>query len=262
MYADVSCNADALALQSDLDRIEAWCFQWRMSLNISKCVYIRFTRKTNFFPSSYTIGGLPLILLNETKYLGVIFSSNLSWNKHVDHITAKASRSLGFIKRNFRLASSSLKETLYFSLVRSVLDYACTIWDPYRFNLEEQIEKIQNRAARFVTGNYDFRTSVTELKSSLDWRPLRHRRQCLRLKLLHNIFHNNTGICKSTHLLEPAYVSLRVDNSKKIRPYKCRTDVFKFSFFPRSVEDWNKLPNDIVETLLPELFFEKIQSIV
>lgn len=128
--------------------------------------------------------------------------------------------------------------------------------------MEEQIEKIQNRAARFVTGNYDFRTSVTELKSSLDWRQLRHRRQCLRLKLLHTIFYNNTGICKSTHLLEPAYVSLRVDNSKKIRPYKCRTDVFKFSFFPRSVEDWNKLPNDIVETLLPELFFEKIQSIV
>lgn len=182
------------------------------------------------------------------------FLCDLRWNKYVDYITAKASRLLGFIKRNFRMAPPSLKET-YFSHVRSVLDFASELWDPFIQNLLDHVEKVQNRAARFVAGNYDFRASITELKSSLNWMPLRQRRKLFRLKMLHKVFYNNSAISRFMYIFEPAYVSERRDNSRKIRPFHSRTDVFKCSFFPRSIKDWINLPSDVVEMALSELFF-------
>ena len=43
-------------------------------------------------------------------------------------------------------------------LVRPVLEYGRSGWDPHNNGLQEELEKIQNRAARFVTGNYVFET--------------------------------------------------------------------------------------------------------
>lgn len=49
---------------------------------------------------------------------------------------------------------------------------------------------------------------------------------------------------------------------KQICPFHCKTDVFKVSLFfcPRSINNWNDLPTDIVEAVLPELRFKKVQG--
>ena len=41
-------------------------------------------------------------------------------------------------------------------LVRPVLEYGSSVWDPHTLCLQEELEKVQNRAARFVTGNHVF----------------------------------------------------------------------------------------------------------
>ena len=35
----------------------------------------------------------------------------------------------------------------------TLLEYASSVWDPHRIVVQEELEKVQNRAARFVTGN-------------------------------------------------------------------------------------------------------------
>ena len=47
-----------------------------------------------------------------------------------------------------------MKEAAYKGLVRPVLEYGSSVWDPHTHGLQEELEKVQNRAARFVTGNY------------------------------------------------------------------------------------------------------------
>ena len=48
-----------------------------------------------------------------------------------------------------------------------VLEYASPVWDPHAV-LQEELEKVQNRAARFVTGNYNFETvSMTSILEQL-----------------------------------------------------------------------------------------------
>ena len=50
--------------------------------------------------------------------------------------------------------SSDVKEAAYKGLVRPFSEYGSCIWDPQGVGLQEEIEKFQNRAARFITSNY------------------------------------------------------------------------------------------------------------
>ena len=57
--------------------------------------------------------------LNSCKYLGVTIQSDLKWSQHIHQIAVKANCTLSLIKRNLKLANKSLRETVYFTLVRS-----------------------------------------------------------------------------------------------------------------------------------------------
>ena len=57
---------------------------------------------------------------------------------------------------------------------RKVLEYGSSVWDPHTHGLQKELEKVQNRAARFVTGNYVFETgSVTGILGQLKWESLK-----------------------------------------------------------------------------------------
>ena len=45
-------------------------------------------------------------------------------------------------------------------LVRPILEYVSPDWDPHGIVVQEEVEKVQNRAVRFVTGNYNFELEV------------------------------------------------------------------------------------------------------
>ena len=71
-----------------------------------------------------------------------------------------------------------MKEAAYKGLVRPVLKYGSSVWDPHTHDLQEELKKVQNRAARFVTGNYDFETgSMTCILGQLTWESLKKRRK-------------------------------------------------------------------------------------
>ena len=79
-----------------------------------------------------------------------------------------------------------MKEAAYKGLVRPVLEYGSSVWDPHTLGLQEELEKVQNRAARFVTGNYVFETgSMTGILGQLKWESLKKRRKNCRLILLY-----------------------------------------------------------------------------
>ena len=47
-----------------------------------------------------------------------------------------------------------MKEAAYKGMVRPFLEYGSSVWDPHPDKLQKELEKVQNRAARFVTRNY------------------------------------------------------------------------------------------------------------
>ena len=84
---------------------------------------------------------------------------------HISRIANKANSTLGFLRRNLKRSPSKLKEIAYFSMVRSLLEYSCPVWDPYRQGDINKLNKIQRAAGRFVTNNkrYQRKSSVTAL---------------------------------------------------------------------------------------------------
>ena len=53
------------------------------------------------------------------------------------------------------------------ALVRPLLEYSNSVWDPYQKELINKIENIQKKAARFATNTYDKTTSITQLIKDL-----------------------------------------------------------------------------------------------
>ena len=64
--------------------------------------------------------------------------------------------------------------TAIVTIVHPVLEYSGSVWDPLGVGLHNELEKVQNRAARFVTGNYNFETgSMTGILEYLKWASLK-----------------------------------------------------------------------------------------
>ena len=94
---------------------------------------------------------------------------------------SKTNSTLGFFRRNLKACPPKLRETAYFSLVRSSLEYFSAVWDPFRQKDIDKLEKNQRSAARFVTQNYRQTASVTSLIQSLGWIDLKTRQKYSRL---------------------------------------------------------------------------------
>ena len=105
----------------------------------------------------------------------------------VSKVCTKANRTLGFLRRNLYACPQEVKEAAYKGLVRPELEYSSSVWDPSSVGLQYEPEKVRNRAARFVTGNYNFETgSMIGILHHLIWESLKKRRRDSRLILLYN----------------------------------------------------------------------------
>ena len=87
----------------------------------------------------------------------------------IDDITAKASRTLGFLRRNLKISSIELREKAYLVFVRPLLEYASSVWDPHTKRNIDKIEAIQRRAAHFVLNRYHNTSSVSAMLDRLHW---------------------------------------------------------------------------------------------
>ena len=76
------------------------------------CASKRYRRETNYF-----LHGQHLQVTDSAKYLGVTISDDLQWEKHTQATVAMASRTLGFLSRNFRDCSKQVRDTTYKSML-------------------------------------------------------------------------------------------------------------------------------------------------
>ena len=104
-----------------------------------------------------------------TKYLGVNIQDNMKWGTHINTVTNKANKTLGFLRRNLKIGNRKTKETANKALVRPILEYAATVWDPYTENEISSIEKVQRRAARWVSNRRRQISCVSSIRDSLEW---------------------------------------------------------------------------------------------
>ena len=141
---------------------------------------MRMSRKQTPISTQYELSGQVLEEVKpvkDAKYLGVTVSNDLEWTKHINAITTKANSKLSFLRRNLKGCPEKLRETVYYALVRSFLEYSATVWHPHQKHNSDKLEMVQCRAARFVKGRYGMYESVTQMLEELTWVPLSKRRE-------------------------------------------------------------------------------------
>ena len=121
-----------------------------MRFQSSKCNMFRISRKRQCINFRYTLEGSAVEFVPSIKYLGVKIAHDLNWNIHINNICNTAYRTLGLLKRNLNSCPTEVRLQAYQALIRPLLDYASTVWDPYQEYLKEKPESVQKRSARFI----------------------------------------------------------------------------------------------------------------
>jgi hypothetical protein len=86
LYLPVGSFQDCLKIQSDLDRLTAWCEDNMLPLNVNKCITLPFTRSSHPVIAFYVLNGKILERKCSMTDLGVILDSKLSFREHIDSV--------------------------------------------------------------------------------------------------------------------------------------------------------------------------------
>ena len=189
----------------------------------------------------------------------MFLDSKLNLSGHFNEKIEKAIKGINVIRKmNLSLPRSSLLP-MYKSFVRPHLDYGDVIYDqPNSSSLSDKIKSVQHNAVLSITGAIRG-TSKEKLYQELGLESLRNRRWLRRMSYLYEII--LTKLPPYLYdLIPPLQRSHRYPGSFKT--LRCRTELFRNSLLPFTINEWNKLDPDIKNSDSYEIFRKVIICVV
>ena len=279
LYREIHSQEDHNILQNDLNELELWAERWGMRFNAKKCYIMSIKQQSSCF---YQLSGHVLNQVSQNPYLGAIISEDLKWEAHINKITGKASSMVGFLRRNLKMCPIDSKKLAYVTLIRSTLEYAASVWDPYLIKDVKKLEQVQHKAVRFIVGDYisKYPGFITAKLEELDIPTLEERRKNIRLSLFYKVAYGKVPAIKQTDHLQAVLNTRRRTKPSRLQGYEvpdelklntrnhcmcfktipARTAQYKHSFFPRTTIDWNNLSEVQILSTSVDLFRQGLQS--
>ena len=260
VYRLINSKRDQEQLQKDLDSLFKWSEDWLLRFNVQKCKAMQVGKV--HLECEYSMNNDKLKVENSEKDLGILFTSNLKFDKHISSIVNKANRVIGLIRRKFTFMDKNLFLTLYKALVRSTLDYGNIIFYPSSKKNKQMVENVQRRATRLIPELREL--SYTERLTELKLSTLEYRRKRFDLIQVYKIVHGFDKVDMGHFFTFSADNGLRGHNLKLEKP-KAKKGIRLHSFSHRVINEWNSLPSDLVnsknvltfKTALDNLWIEK-----
>ena len=191
--------------------------------------------------NSYTISEVTIEATDTVKDLGVIMTSTLSLEANTRAKVAKANQLLGIIRRSFHHLTEDTLVLLFKTMIRPHLEFCNTVTHPTTERDMTLIEGVQRRATKMLAHLRDlpYEERLRRLKlPSMKYRFLRGDLIALYKYTFKGAKPAPRGIMKSD--------SITRGHSQKIDKPRCRTSLKQRSFPHRSVDAWNKLPDEVV----------------
>ena len=166
------------AINNDLRHLDTWLQGNKLSLNVAKTnsMLITTKQKRNILKDTnldldLNLRESELEVVQKTKYLGVQIDCSLDWKEQIKAVSAKVSRAVGFLKHAKNFLPRETLKTLYAGIVEPHFRYCCSVWGCCGSTEINQLQKLQNRAARIVT-NSSFDTPSRPLIEVLGWKTI------------------------------------------------------------------------------------------
>ena len=132
--------------------LSAWAKQWIITFNSTKMEAILFTLKHYQQLLHIEFDGNPNTFVSSHKHLGLTFSNNERWQNHIENIVETASKIIGIMRKLKYTFNRVALNQIYISYVLPILEYSAIVWDNCTIQNSNTLEKLQNEAARLVTG--------------------------------------------------------------------------------------------------------------
>jgi hypothetical protein len=159
-------------LNTDLVNLQHWFNKNKLTLNVTKTNYCRFSSSSIQLPDlEISIGGTRLARRDAIRNLGVIVDERLSWQPHVEHLVSKLQKYTGIFSKIRRYVSNTAYRTLYFSLIYPVLLYCLEIWGQANITTITPLLLLQKKIIRIMK-NAPYRAATAPLFSFFRIRPL------------------------------------------------------------------------------------------
>jgi hypothetical protein len=258
LYCSINDISDTIKLQSNLDLMGDWFIKWRMPVNVKKSGALKFGFSDNY-PTSYSLYGEKLKELMSERDLGVIMDGSLSNKPHIQKIVNQAMRAYGWMVRNLVTRDRVVVLRVYKSLIRPILEYASSVWSPSRVGLMNKLERVQRKVTKLIYRDVPYSDRLVMLKlPSLRWR-----RNYLDMLRVYSIVHGDESLRREL-ITFSTEVSVSGASLRRHRHaiYKSNvhTDIYKHHFVNRVVDQWNSLPEPLLDIPQFSLFKKRLKE--
>ena len=139
---------DCHLLQNDIDNLYEYLSLNNLVVNSNKCKFMRITNKSTS-PFIYNINGIELKQVNEQKYIGIVYDSKMSFNKHIDYIVEKTLKKFNILRYLSKNLNSYTMINLYKTYLLPILEYSNMCLTLTKTQ-SAKIEKVQRKITRFI----------------------------------------------------------------------------------------------------------------
>ena len=232
-------NESANILNNDLSLISRWAYDWKMLFNpdpkkpTHEVIFSR--KKQSQSHPTISLNNIPVERASYQKHLGIILDEKLNFKQHVDNAILKINKGISVIKKlRYSLPRKSLV-TIYKAFLRPLIDYGDIIYDqPQNESFCEKLESVQYKAALAITVAIQG-TSREKIYQEQGLESLKNRRWYKHLCCTFKIM-NEEAPKYLTNMIPKGQQTIVTRNSN-IPTFYCRTDCFRYSFFPSTLKD-------------------------
>ena len=177
-----SCSFPALQnkMSKDLKGIASWLSANRLTLNVLKTDFMVIGSRQRVASLEEDIAlsllDTELEKVNSVKCLGVDIDEYLTWDNHMLSIRQNVTCNLGVLRRVKPFLKTENLIVIYRSIIEPYFTYCCIVWDSISETQIANLQKLQNRAARLITGASYLQRSSDAL-CELGWMTLKAMRK-------------------------------------------------------------------------------------
>ena len=245
-------------VRNNLDTSLKDCVEWfnnnRLVINTSKTNTMVITNNVQL----RNLENSPLVMIDdkyiprvpELKILGILIDESLSWNAHIKYLCSKVNPKIALLHRLRQFLPQDTLNTLYITLIQPHFDYCLTVWGKCAKKYINILQRLQNRAARSVTGNFDYNISPRTLISALNWMNIETRYIYFLGILIYKCINNMAPPCLTNMFqfyTDDRYHTRAVTHNNMILP-PFNLSQYKTSIAYNGPKLWNILPAEIKNT--------------
>ena len=137
-------------IETDLNKLTDWFRANKLTVNISKTVFMSFGTKNEKL-ESIELSGETIHHSKHTKFLGLWIDEKLDWSQHCNYLITKLKRILALVRHTKNLFNQTTLKLIYHVHIQSHINYGLVVWGGMINNeMLNRLQRIQTKCLKYI----------------------------------------------------------------------------------------------------------------